>query len=263
MEIAQGIFNEALTSNSAVAPPRVELLKNSVPFCRVHLFPTANSRIDQNQLVLRPEADGTLITVTRQAINEMCHELPDGCPAYIRLRAFLPVGDSRPFVEVTSPHDRFFQSGFEEIECVDFRLNEARTLPQQIESLMRTPHGEHAVTLKRIAFLTAIPVTAELTGTSIPTHKNRVLEREIWETYVGCVLPTGMMVYHWRKETAPIGDFSAFVKLRIRRSNFRILLTYLLIAFGFGVLGNLTASRIDAWLDAPSSTAPLDKGKQK
>lgn len=265
VEIAQGIFNEALTCNSAgpPGPQRVELLRDGQLFCRVHLFSTVDNIIDPAQLACAEEAGGTLITITRLALNEICYQLPDGCPAYVRIRAFLPVGDSRPFVEVTSPHDRYFQSGFDDIECVDFRLNEARTLPQRIESLMRTPQGEHPVPLKRIAFLTAIPVAAELTGTSISTHKNRVLEHGIWNQYVGNNLPTGMMVYHWRSETGPVADFSAFVKLRIRRSSLQILLTYLLIAFVFGVFGNLTASRIDSWLGSSSNSAASNKEATK
>jgi hypothetical protein len=265
VEIAQGIFNEALTCNSAgpPGPLRVELLRNGEQFCRVHLFPVEGKKIDPNQLTLAEEAGGTLITVTRFAINEICYELPENCRAYIRLRAFLPIGDPRPFVDVSSPRDKFFQSGFEEIECVDFRLNEARTLPQRIESLMRTPAGEHVVPLARVAFLTALPVAAELTGTSIPTHKNRVLEKRIWDNYIGETLPTGMMVYHWRTDKNPVGDFSAFIKLRIRRSSVPILLTYLVIAFIFGGFGNLTASRIDSWLASPSGNVAVEKGKQK
>ncbi|WP_024513282.1 hypothetical protein [Bradyrhizobium sp. ARR65] len=264
VEIAQGIFNEPLTCN-VVGPPgpaHVELLKGGERFCRVHLFPAQNNIIDSNQLTRKAENGGTLITVTREALDEICHQLPENCPAYIRLRAFVPEGESSPFVEVTSPKDRFFQSGFDEIECVDFRLNEARTLPQRIESLMRTPPQEHAVALTRVAFLTAIPVAAELTGTSIAAHKNRVLERQIWNDYVGRKLPVGMMVYHWRNERNPVLDFSAFVKLRIRRSNFRIVLTYLVIAFVFGVLGNLAASGIENWFGS-SSSAASDKGTTK
>lgn len=265
VEIAQGIFNEALTCNSAgpPGPARVELLKDGEPFCRVYLFPTQDNRIDASQISLKPQGGGALITVTRQAIDEICHQLPERCPAYIRLRAFLPEKQPSPFVEVTSPHDRFFQSGFDEIECVDFRLNEARTLPHRIESLMRTPVPEHPVPLTRIAFLTAIPVAAELTGTSIATHKNRVLERQIWEKYIGDKLPISMMLYHWRNHTNPVGDFSAFVKLRIRRSSLKIVLTYLLLAFVFGVFGNLAASRIDSWLGSPINNVVSDKENRK
>lgn len=257
VQIAQGIFNEVLTCNSAgpPGPTRVELLKEGTLYCRVHLFRTLNGKIDDNQLVRSNEAEGTLLTITRDAINDTCHQLQPGCPAYFRLRAFLPLGDSQPFVEVTSPQDRYFQSGFEEIECVDFRLNEARTLPQRIESLMRTPPNEQAVSLTRVAFLTAIPVSAELTGTSIPTYKNRVLERGIWDEYVG-TMPTGMMVYHWRNQTPVVKEFSAFVKLRIRRSSISILAVYLLIAFLFGIFGNLAASQIDRrWLSPEQNTS--------
>jgi hypothetical protein len=67
VEIAQGIFNEALTCNSAGSPgpARVELLQDGKQFCRVHLFPIENGKIDQNQLTRVEEASGTLITVNR------------------------------------------------------------------------------------------------------------------------------------------------------------------------------------------------------
>ncbi|MBR1245986.1 hypothetical protein JQ609_03465 [Bradyrhizobium sp. AUGA SZCCT0169] len=259
VEIAQGIFNEPLTSHLSgpPGPSRVDLMKNGISFCRVHQFALSGEHLDEGQLTLSDEDGGTLVTITRHALDEVGYGMTNIYPAYFRIRTLLPSGDPNPFISVTSPHDRWFQSGFEEIECVDFRLNEARTLPPKIETLMRTDAALQPAELKKVAFLTAIPVTAELTGTSIATHKNRVLEHNIWNSYVADGLPAGMMVYHWRSEKTPVEDFFAFVKLRIRRSSLRILLTYLLIAFAFGVLGNLTASRIDAGI-ASSSNGPQD-----
>jgi hypothetical protein len=251
VRIAQGIFNEALTCNLATNPHRVDLLLEKDLYCRVHLFPASGDKIDARQLARTSESEGTLLIISRTALDQVCISLPQDGRAYFRLRAFLPENNPRPFISVMTPQDRWLQSGYEEIECVDFRLNEARTLPQTVESLMRG--SELPVPLTKVAFLTAIPVAAELAGTSLTTHKNRVLEHAIWNEYVTDGLTTDMMVYHWRSGKGTVDDFSAFVKLRIRRTSVKILLTYLGIAFIFGVAGNLFASRIDAWFSSKDS----------
>lgn len=71
-----------------------------------------------------------------------------------------------------------------------------------------------------------------------------------------------MVVYHWKRTTSvpsdptlaseftgEIGDFTAFVKLRTRRSSVQIWVAYLLVAFVFGVLGNLAANLIQSCID--------------
>src|SRR3546814_21136594 len=71
-----------------------------------------------------------------------------------------------------------------------------------------------------------------------------------------------MGVYHWKREShaqAPISDFSAFVKLQTRRSNREILLIYLVIAFIFGLAGNLAASGIQALWDQVGTETPAMK----
>jgi hypothetical protein len=139
--------------------------------------------------------------------------------------------------------DRLLQSGFNEIEYIDFRLNEARTLPTSIENRMRSDGSKADIKLKLVAFLTAVPVSAELSASNTQFHKLRPLEHQLWSPYVPSGIPEGMMVYHWkRSEQEGIADFSAFVKLQSRRSGRWTFSKYLLIAFLFGVLGNLTAS---------------------
>jgi hypothetical protein len=167
------------------------------------------------------------------------------------------VGKKEPFVRTITPRDRYFQSGFEEVEYVDFRLNEARTLPIRVESLMRADSaGGQPVPLTRVAFLTAIPVLADLTLSSRQQHKSRLLEHDFWNEYVPSGIPDGMMVYHWREDKPEgVEDFSAFVKMRTRRSGRQILKNYLMIAFAFGVLGNLTASAIEPWISSMFNAA--------
>jgi hypothetical protein len=124
---------------------------------------------------------------------------------------------------------------------------------------MRRVPPASRVPLKLVAFLTAVPVQSNLTASNQESHKNRVLEHDVWKKYVPNGIPKGMMVYHWKKEVgheSRFEDFSAFVKIETRHSGWRILVLYLLIAFIFGVLGNLAASAIWDWKTSFSSAEP-------
>jgi hypothetical protein len=106
VEIAQGIFNEPLTSRS-VGPPgprRVELQKDEVPFCHVHKFLVNEAGvIAEGQLSLTSQAEGTLLTILRDPIDEICEALPENCPAYFRLRSYLSPSDRNPFIASSLP----------------------------------------------------------------------------------------------------------------------------------------------------------------
>ncbi|BCP52693.1 hypothetical protein K32_13100 [Kaistia sp. 32K] len=252
-EIAQGIFNEYLTCNAGgpPGPKYVELRKSGKPFCRVHQFWQNGGMIDTNNLAIEEFSEGVIVTIARKALDECIVNMPVDCPAYFRLRFYVGTKHPSPFVRVITPKDRFFQSSSETIEYVDFRLNEARTLPDAIESRMRTEQGERKVVLSRVAFLTAVPVSAAMTVSSKVAHKTRLLEHEIWTKYVPSGIPPGMMVYHWRVDSStPQGvvDFSAFVKLQIRRTGRKALILYLAIAFIFAIVGNLAAAGITSVL---------------
>lgn len=248
-EFAQGIFNEVLATTASVpgGARRVVLLNqdNSI-FCRVHLFGTNDDVIDQSELEVVHQHGGTVLSITRAAVDQACLNTAPTAPSYFRLRFHLDGRrDQNPFVKVIPTPDRLLQSGFDEIEYLDFRVNEARTLPMPIETRMKTDRAAGGeVVLKLVAFLTAVPVNSELTVSNTPSHKIRLLEHGLWKNYaIG--IPNGMVVYHWKREhkcDRPITDFSAFVKLETRRSSRKILAKYLFIAFLIGLLGNLAAS---------------------
>jgi hypothetical protein len=260
-DFAQGIFNEVLstTRNGVGQPSCVTLTRQTGSiFCRIHCFATSVGGIDPGELEIDPQPDGTLLTVRRAAINVCANILPAE-KSYFRLRIRLS-GDEKlnPFIKVIPPLDRHLQSGHEEIEYIDFRMNEARTLPPAIEGLMRADRAKGGpIDLKLVAFLTAVPVHSELSASSAPSHKMRLLEKS-WDQYVHLDLPVGMAVYHWKREGEtvpgpvvgaparfiPITDFSAFVKLLTRRSSWKIVLIYLGLAFAIGLLGNAMASWI-------------------
>lgn len=243
--IAQGIFNQPLSSSANARPTRrcVELRLGDSIFCRVHTFISENQEIKSDELEILESSGGTLITITRAALSEVRDHLNGEHPAYFRLRFVLRV--KTPLFQRVDTPDRFFRSGFDEIEYVDFRLNEARTLPHLVESRMRTDQSGSTIKITLVAFLTAVPIISELAVSSTQFHKLRPLEDELWNAYVPGGIQKGMVVYHWKRaENVGIADFSAFVKLRTRRSGFKVVATYLSFAFLFGILGNLAASAV-------------------
>ena len=243
--IAQGIFNQPLACSTNARPARrgVELRLGDAIFCRVHIFISEDAEIKSDELGVKEFSDGTLLTINRAALSEISGHMNGEHPAYFRLRFVLRV--ATPFFQRVDTPDRFFRSGFDEIEYVDFRLNEARTLPHAVESRMRDDQNGKVIKIKLVAFLTAVPIVSELAASSKQFHKLRPLEDELWNEYVPGGIKKGMVVYHWKRiEDEGIPDFSAFVKLRTRRSGLRVVLVYLSFAFLFGIIGNLAAAYI-------------------
>lgn len=256
--VAQGIFNEKLHCVTTPAPERIELKNGDSLFCRVHKFIEGNGVIDETHLSSEDFSDGTLLCIKQAAIESVSHQIKKDDKIYFRLRIYLPSGKESPFIHVITPLDRRFQSGFEEIEYIDFRLNELRTLPPQVENKIRADEVAGKVGISLVAFLTAFPVHSELSASSVQWHKNRLLEHNPWNDYVPSGIPGGMVVYHWKKEGKDgngVADFSSFVKLHTRRSGRKILITYLVVAFLFGLLGNLAASAIASSLPKGGVTA--------
>ena len=252
-KIAEGIFNENI---SVEIPPAqdgayIELKINGGMFCRVHQFERARAAISEKQLDLEAVDHGTIIRIKPVAVDAPAHGISQDGKTYFRLRISLPGSSSNPFVQPVRPSDWALQSGFEAIELINFRLNEMRTLPGSVQNALRGNGIAANAKVRLVAFLAAVPAISDMTSSNTPSHKSRTLEGDIWGSYVKDGLPEDVAVYHWKDSRKlddsedPIRDFSAFLKLKQRRAGLGTVTMYLLIAFAFGVLGNLTASWIE------------------
>lgn len=277
-DVAQGIFNEPLRcTKSSSSQKIVELEGDSSPFCDVFVFSKDGAIIDKDELNITNIAGGALIEITADALASLSSQGRNSSRGYFRIRIGLSGPQGNPFVKSRTPADRVWNSSVEQIEYVDFRLNEVRSLPPKIIDLMRrAPNG--VANIKLIAFLTAVPVEAGVASSHEAWRKSRLLEHGVWKNYVPDEVPEGMVVYHWKKEPKDgadhIEDFSSFVKLQARRTGGSILWRFVTVAFLFGVAGNLTASllewggpkaycQVSAWLydrDPVEDPAPGDTG---
>ncbi|MCM2505503.1 hypothetical protein NDN16_17690 [Aureimonas altamirensis] len=216
--LAQGIFNEPLSPRYAGNKRSVELEGTKGIYCGVHVFSTGVDGIDLDELMTEHVEGGTLISITAVALQSLHMQSSDTVrQGYFRFRIMSKTPKERPFVTYIAPQDQGWTSGFDAIEYIDCRLNEARTLPRSIA--LRAESTLHGVAkTHRVVFLAVVPVVSSITSSHAEWHKSRLLENEIWEKYVPQGLNDGMVVYHWRKitsddETKPLNGFSAFVKI--------------------------------------------------
>lgn len=241
--LATGIFNEPLTATNG-SPNSVIILEKAPhdTYCRVLCFPTSNNLISESDLEVRPEYDGTTITITSTALNTGAQG--SGEDLYIRLRITIPKNGANTFINAAIPEDKWFASGLDVTEYLDFRLNQPRNLNPGISRQMVAAGSPTHVPIKRLAFLLVVGVAVDVVVGHPSFHKCRLLERDLWKSYVDeAHLRKGMVIYHWRALTDKhLEDFNAFVKLRLRLSGWRIIKRYLIIALLFGamagVLGN-------------------------
>lgn len=245
IEVAQGIFNETLSSTTSDDGRCVELREDERIYCLVHVFSMDGTAIDEDELVMRVQAEGTVLTITRQALTSLGRRPTKGT-GYFRLRIIPKSKEMTPFLAEIKPKDRAWNSGYDVIEYIDCRMNEARTLPTSVEATFKSARYGVAKT-RLIAFLAVIPIASSVTSSHTEWHKSRLLEREIWEAYVPHGLDNGMVVYHWKKIFDDIQDnrlvgFSAFVKTQTRKSDRVIIGIYVTIAFLIGALGSFAAS---------------------
>lgn len=199
------------------------------------------------------DAEGSTITIESQALERARKDLSREAKIYFRLRIALANKDSIPFVTTLKPGDIHLLSGFERLECVDFRLNETRNLPLSISRLM-SDNGKGLLEISEIHFLLATDVRADYVSGHKQFHKCRMLESNLWEKYAAVTLPDQLVIYHWKvtqngEAPKPIRDFNAFLKFRIRESNLISIIRFVFFAALIGAVGSYVSTYFPSFAD--------------
>jgi len=246
-DIVTGIFNEPInclnTSHGNNIIPLIRQTDSSV-YTNVYEFTVTNNRINKDELNIEPRDDGgTVIHITSKVFERVRRSNLESL--YFRLRIKLPPKIQTPFAKKFYPKDRVFLSGFERIQYVDFRYNELRNLPQEINRELTDPKNSY-LHIQRIDFLLVVAATVELRNGHKPFNKSRLLEKELWSKYIDRELGPSdeMVIFHWKEpketkeEKEPIRDFNAFIKMHNRIGGKSAMLCFVASAIFIGALGN-------------------------
>jgi hypothetical protein len=264
--VASGIFNESLSATTASNSNHIKLQRGSATYSRVYVFTKNGSGILPTELSFTPDGEGTFVDICQPAIANGSVGLASTDSLYFRLRVRVAEPKSNPFSRTIKPADSWLLSSFDFTEFLDFRLNEARNLPVTITQQM-WPGGQRMVAthpISRVDFLVVVGEAADVAA-GVESNKKRLLESELWDAYtktaMGCAqkLSDGMVIYHWKKvATNPspdVEDFSAFIKLKIRRSGSSLVRRYLLVVALIGCISGLLTNVV--WALLPSAPDPL------
>lgn len=156
---------------------------------------------------------------------------------YFRLRIISPgVG---MLTREYRPTNSVVESAFSITEVVDFKVNRKRSLNR---SLLERIRRDGEVTFSRVQFFLMREAHYDYIFSHKPLTRSRLLEKEIWKSYVGDHHQLDNIVaYQWREEGQ--NSFSAFVKYKFDKNNWRTITTFLVIILAIsivaGTLGGL------------------------
>lgn len=158
---------------------------------------------------------------------------------YIRYRIIL--NEEYNFSEYIDEADSLIKSGYKREELVEFRINEIRNLPLQLQEKLRAEKNE--IMLKQIHYFLVRSNDANLELSHENYQRCRSVEDDIWSNYIGekmdCDLKntSRILSYHWSekaKEDREIPHYGTFAKFSYTRNDtlFYFILIFFLVSFG-------------------------------
>lgn len=172
-----------------------------------------------------------------------------GRPVYLRFRVSGGYPTSLSIIQKAT--NAVVQSAFSQTEMIDFRVNEARDLNQDLrEEMLR----QSSFTLAKVHFFFVCSYGEDIVGAHEPYAKCRNLENYRWKNYVGNdkLNHQTYLAYQWTKEKRD--DFGVLIRTKFERNNRRVLANYfgalLLITVLFSIISSYAFELI------PSSLKP-------
>lgn len=182
---------------------------------------------------------------------------------YFRFRIILNGACQKAICTSYKPKDRFFITSEEHIDMIDFRVNEIRNLPENINK-----HVSDNFLLKKVHFLVIREIDSEYVMAHTSYDRCRLLEGNVWRKYLKTnklhsiqEIPK-MLVFHWKSagekmphnpsnnkcddtKSRSIGEFTAFAKFAYRRQSMVIIIRSILVALFFSILANFMSAPIE------------------
>ncbi|WP_187506104.1 hypothetical protein [Pantoea agglomerans] len=160
---------------------------------------------------------------------------------YFRFRLILDPLSKKSLSTYYVPSDSFMLTTEEAMEIIDFRVNEIRNTPENVNSLLT-----FAGVLKKVHFFIIREVKSEYVMSDKNYSRSRLLEGDLWKKYLQSHhtkpikdIPK-MLIFHWKSDSKDefLENFSAFAKFRHTRRSPWIILRSIVIGLLFSIFAN-------------------------
>lgn len=174
---------------------------------------------------------------------------------YFRFRLILDPLSKKSLSTYYVPSDSFMLTTEESMEIIDFRVNEIRNTPENVNSLL-TLGG----CLKKVHFFIIREVKSEYVMSDTKYSRSRLLEGNLWKQYLQSqyIKPIQnvpkMLIFHWKSpgdklsNNGYLENFSAFAKFRHTRRSVWIILRSIAIGLIFSIAANWLYDLLKHWL---------------
>ncbi len=195
---------------------------------------------------LKPESNIQVADINHGTKITICFKGTKPDKAYIRIR--INHDYTSLFSHIDNPSNAIFQSAFSKTEIIDFRINEARELSNELlESIEEVGVRYH---FNKIHFFFICSSREEYLFSHIPFISARQLEKDRWKNYLGdkSTNQEAILAYHWkekgREEGVGIEDFNALIKTKYENNSWITISKYLIILMVFTIIFNLLSNFI-------------------
>ena len=205
---------------------------------------------------------GTLVTFSIS--NHRCDRRCGCSRQYIRLRLYGD-GIDKIYIKDKIPASKF-EYYTSKREFIDFRLNNARSLPQSL-----LEDGVSYPTLNKVRCFLMVESAEDLSLYSKNYKKVRAIEKENWSLYIKAVIPyiqdkdeedffdrftakgrkkhRAILAYQWNADDPAI-DFSLFAEIKRSEVSWRTFFFFLIMTTGFGLPPSILAPYVETWVKA-------------
>lgn len=268
-ELIQTIFNSPHKSTKNIAPTYVEITFESAKESALRVYTQIDIGSDQNGVRLTNFEKGSLLEFPMSQFPNANAKSSDEkqIPNYIRFRIHLKDEQSKKCLSQSYKHrDNPILSRLESTEIVDFRLNEVRDLPGNIQGKRLSN-----CFIKNIHFFLIREIDSEFKQAHANFDRCRLLEKELWDAYLNLdsgdeklKLPPQMLIYHWKESVKSdknnatnssdaslqdvaaqekyIEKFTAFAKFSKITASMKTIFTFFVIAIVLGILSGVLGS---------------------
>lgn len=135
----------------------------------------------------------------------------------------------------------FLESGFVETQIADIKINQERNLPHNICKNYRIQKYKFAV-FGKIHLLVMSESSDEVDSIGTGIYECRKLEEHEWDTYLENKYDvTNVLAYHWKEKSKTvygISNFSKLIRISTASTNFKVIITYILVVIILGACGS-------------------------
>ena len=187
---------------------------------------------------------------------------------YFRFRLYLSQENADKISSTHSPTDKNILSSISKKEIIDFRVNENRNIPQDIQD----EKIRNCFTIKKIHFFHIRQANDELLLSNQASMRYRGLEDDVWINYVNLENRQSFSIdkvfaYHWKETTKDekdeIESFTASAKYQFQVSSFSSISRHIVFIILVSVISSILASLVFKHFNGPDKNLQIYEDNSK